>query len=116
MTKNEIQQFEDLKTKLSLRFTDKVNTDIFPNEDYKVITNGYTYNSYTRQISKSCTIKIYHAVGYWDRTTSQNSIELYSSELLSYKAMRNELELQFASILRSVDKKIEELEASNETK
>jgi len=114
MNKKEQEEMEQLKTKLALKFTEQVNPDIKPSEVYDTIVNGYLYNSYSKRVVKSCTTKISHSFGNWDKTTTQGSRNLYSTEILAYKAMRSELERSFASQLREIDKKIESLEKSNE--
>jgi len=110
MNKKEQQEMEDLKTRLSLKFTDEVKPDLMPPESRSdLIVNGYHFNSHTKIVSEACTSSTYHNVWGWDKTTTKGAKALYSSRILAYKAMRNELELQFAKQLRTIDKKIEEL-------
>jgi hypothetical protein len=114
MTKKEKKMVEDLKTKLALRFTEFVKPDI----DYPKIgdglINGYNFNSYAREVWKSCSTSYSHGIRNWDKTSSQQPIQQYSSKLLALKAMRNEIETKVARDLRSIDILIEkELEENH---
>ena len=110
MNKTEQSMVEDLKTKLALRWTDNVKPDLAPPTEISKIINGYGFNRYTRSVSKSCSSCIYHSDYQWDKTSSQNAIHQYSTELLAYKALRHSLEKEYAGYLRGIDKKIELLE------
>lgn len=107
MTKKEKKMVEDLKTKLALRFTEQVKPDIdYPKIEDDLI-NGYQFNSYRKEIYKSCSTSYSHGTRQWDKISSQQPIQQYSSKLLALKAMRNEVEKQCAIDLRSVDILIE---------
>jgi hypothetical protein len=108
MNKKELAEMESLKTKLALRLYPEVKPDIPKPTDYKIIVNGYLFNSYLKRVEKACSTSIYHGNGIWDKTISQNGIEMYSTEKLAYEAMLHELSLMFAGELRSVEKRMEE--------
>lgn len=103
ISKKEKQMIEDLQIRLALHFTEKVEPDIAIPDDYDVIKNGYSFNSYNHNITKSCSSAICHSSVGWDKTTSQRPIKQYSSILLALKAMRNELEYKFAKELGNID-------------
>jgi hypothetical protein len=108
MNKAEKKELEDLKTKLALRFFPKIEPDIKPpQEDYKKIVNGYSFNSYSKRVEKACTSKHYHSIGQWDETRCRDSVCLYSTEKLAYQAMLHELSSRFAFELREVEKRME---------
>lgn len=112
MNKKEIELMENLKEGLliakAFRFTDKVITDVFA-DDWRELTIGWSMNSYTKRVEQSCSTTNFHARGRIDKTTTQGSLAMYSSELLALQAMRNELEERFSKELAEVDKKIEAL-------
>ena len=107
MNKKEKDYVEELEIKLALRFTEPVEKDLFPDEDYKIIVNGYSYNSYSQRVEKSCSTKMNHSLSGWDKTTSQNGIKQYSTKIKALKAMRHEMEINFAKALYKIDKLIE---------
>jgi len=110
MNKKELAEMEALKTKLAFRLYPEVLPDIKPpHDDYKKIVNGYIFNTYSKRVEKACTSKMYHSNGQWDKETSQNSMELYSTEKLAYQAMLHELSNRFAYELREVEKRMEEI-------
>lgn len=110
MNKKEKQEMEELKIKCSLRFTDPVEKDVDIPDDYDTIVNGYGFNSYSMRIHKSCSSSIYHNNHEWDKTSSQQPIKQYSTELLALKAMRNKVENECAEKLRKIDVMIKDLE------
>lgn len=108
MNKKEVEYVEELKTKLALRFTEKIEPDMErPDYGSNKIVNGWSFNSYSMSVNKSCSSCISHSLHGWDKTTSQNSIRQYSSRLLALKAMRNEVELKCAANIYKIDKMIE---------
>ena len=108
MNKKELAEMEALKTKLALRLYPEVKPDIPKPTNGTGVVNGYTFNAYSKRVEKACSTSIYHGNGCWDKTTSQNSIEMFSSEKLAYQAMLYELSLRFAGELRAVEKILEE--------
>lgn len=112
MNKKETELMESLKQELLLakafRFTDKVDIDVVAT-DWKILTLGWSMNSNSGRVEQSCSTTNYHARGNIEKTTTQGGLPMYSSELLAFKAMRNEMELKFAKELAKVDKRIEDL-------
>ena len=108
MTKKEEKQLEELKTHLALKFYPKVEPDISHSGDYTNVVNGYTYNEYSRMVTKACTSANYHSSYQWDKTTSQGSLPLFSTQKKAYEAMLHDMALSFAKELRLVQKKYEE--------
>jgi hypothetical protein len=111
MTNKELAAVERLKHELRLarawKMTDPVTPDI-PIPDYMDgIKNGYLYNAYSARIEKACTSAINHNFGGWDKTTTQQPRELYSTPILAIRAMRYEMEREFLNKLAAVDKLIE---------
>jgi len=111
MNKKEQAVVEDLKLKLALRYTESVEKDIpIPTYgscvDNKLIL-GYSMNSYSKEVTPSCSSVTGHNTCGTDRTRSQFAIAQYSTRLLAYKAMRNEVEKRCAKELREIDRLIE---------
>lgn len=106
MNKAEKQVLEDALTLAALRWTAPVAPDLVAT-DYKVLTKGYLYNSYSPRVEPACSTTIYHSFGRGDKTTSQGSRDLYSTKLLALRAMRYEVEKEAAKKLRAIDKMIE---------
>lgn len=109
MTKKEQAEVEALKTRLAFRFTEDIMPDIKKPELGQSLVKGWSFNSYSKRVGKSCSTRIGHGDG-WEKTSSQNPISQYSLPILAYKAMRRELENRFALELREIDRKIEALE------
>jgi hypothetical protein len=108
MNKKEQAQFEELKTKLALRFTEAVTKDVpIPPHISNELAKGYLFNSYSLRVEPSCSNSIHHNFGGNGRTTTQGGRELYSTRERALRAMRNELEERFANELRRVDIMIE---------
>jgi len=116
MNKKEKQLFEDLKIKVAFRFTKPIEPDLdHPKLSSDEIVNGYSFNSYSKRIEKSCSSSVYHSSYGWDKTNQQQPIRQYSTKILALKAMRNEMENKAAKELYEIDKKIELLEVTNES-
>ena len=113
MTKKELAEVEELKTKLSLRFYPKILPDVKIPEKYSDIVNGYSFNAYSKRVEKSCTSQNAHGYGQWDKTTSQQKIVLYSNEKLAWQAMLHDLAKMFARELRDVEKRMEESQSES---
>lgn len=106
MNKREQELVEELRTRLALRFTEPVNMDVLiPIGD--TLKNGYSFNSYSKRVTKSCSSSMSHSIDGWDRTNSRGPLAQFSSKLRALRAMRNDLELMFARELRAVDLKIQ---------
>lgn len=107
MNKKELAHVEYLKERLALCFTPELNPDVPRPGEGDGLVKGYSFNAYSRSISKSCSSFLWHAIGRWDKTDAQNPIEQYSTRLLALMAMRNVIEMRCARELRSVDIMIE---------
>lgn len=108
------KKIEELQILLALRPTADVERDLLPPSPVLIgepkLVKGYMFNQYSARVEKACSSSIYHAIGQWDKTTSQNPIKLFSTELKAYKALRHALEWEAAQKLRKVDLIIEKLE------
>jgi hypothetical protein len=112
MTKKELAYIESLKIRLALRFTEDVNPDIpkpVTGRGEGTIVNGWSFNSYSMRVYKSCSSSTYHGTDKWNKTESQEAIEQYSTPLLACRAMRREVEERMARELRKIDAEIERL-------
>lgn len=107
MNKKEKALLESLKVENSLRFTAEILPDVPPPDGCAELTKGYLFNEYSLRVEKACSSSIYHSTGRDDKTTSQGTRELFSTELLALKAMRHVIELKCARELRAVDILIE---------
>jgi hypothetical protein len=114
MIKKEKEHVEILETKLALHFTNKVLPDLPPPQfgnGGADLVNGWSFNLHSKRAYKSCSSSIYHGDG-WGQTRSSQPIHQYSTEELALRALRNELENEYASQLRNIDKRIEELKVN----
>jgi len=59
------------------------------------------------RVEPGCSSSVYHAVGRIDKTTSQGTVNLYSSRLAALKMLRHNTELDAAHYLTQIDKMIE---------
>lgn len=115
MNKKEKAYLEELEVKLALHVTKPVQFDVHPPTSLRATdeapVQGYVQNSFAYSVEEACTSSWRHMIGTKEtnsRRWSQGSISMYSSKLLAYKAMRNEVELRYASKLRKLDKLIED--------
>jgi len=111
MTKKEQAEFDrlkhDLRVSRAWKLTDPVTPDIPVPAWEEGIKNGYLYNTYSLRIEKACTNSINHNYGGWDKTTTQQPRELYSTPVLALRAMRYEIERVCLEKLAKVDAMIE---------
>lgn len=120
MNKKEREEFEAMKQALriarAMRFTTPVAPDVPPPKG-SGSTSGWLHNSYRGAAIQAWSESVSHGLGGPDRKStgggSQNSRPLFSTELLALKAMRHEMEMDFAKKLAQVDRLIEEVEASD---
>ena len=114
MSKKEKELVEELYTLNALRFTEKVLPDVLPPEYFSEVKihNVYLYNAYIIRVTEACTSSIAHSTSTHNITTSQNPRALYSDRIRALKAMRNEVEMECAKKLRSIDKMIEKEQIS----
>jgi hypothetical protein len=108
MTKKEQAAMDELCKQLALakalRFTDHVDKDVFPPEEFMKLSTGWVYNAHTLEVSVACSSAVSHGIGITDRTTTQRPIRMYSTKILALQALRNELEQMYATKLAYVDK------------
>lgn len=121
MNKKEQAEMERLKTDLliakAMRFTDKVEPDLMPPKSLSEgLVKGFLYNSYSPRVERSCTSSVHHSFGSDEETSTQNPKRLYSTELLAWKACRNEMEEAFARKLAGVDLIIDRLSKAGDKK
>lgn len=112
MTKKEKAELEAAKTLAALRWTAEVKPDI-PIPEFQQTTHGYTFHAWSGnwRVEKAWSQTNRHGTGDPNRVGSQHGRALYSTELLATKAARHALEREFAERLRSIDLRIESLEA-----
>lgn len=113
MNKKEQAEIEELRNQLRIakafRFTEKVEPDVpIPELFSRELSKGFSFNSYTGEISRACSSSISHSVHNDEKTTTQCPRCLYSTRTLALKAMRYEMEQRFAKELADVDKQIEQ--------
>lgn len=110
MNKAEKQVLEDLKTRVALRWTEAVQTDVDPPERSGELAKGFLYcGEYSDhpRVEVACSSAVHHALGYNDKTTSQGPRELYSTRLRALRALRFAVEKRCALALRHIDYLIE---------
>lgn len=117
MNKKEQAAFEELQTRLALRFTgfEPIKPDIPVPSCFQEMTKGFLFNSYSKRVEPACSTTVSHGYGRDDRTSSQNARALYSSRKLALMAMRREVEIMYAKELRQIDKQIEAEESGSAT-
>lgn len=107
MNKKEQAAFEELMTRLALRFTDEDCSPDIPPPTNNLLSKGFLFNRHYMSVSKACSSHNAHNPVSDEKTLQQGERWLYSSKLRALKAMRQEMEFEFARLLRAVDKKIE---------
>ena len=109
MNKKEKAYLEKLEILAALKHTDGAEEDVLPPlvSFGDELTKGYTFNSYAKRVDESCSSYVSHSKIGNTKTTNRGSISMFSTKTLAYKAMRKELELQWAKELRAIDLLIE---------
>ena len=108
MTKKELADVENLKTRLALRLYPEVEPDVDIPTEWGEVKNGWTYNEYAVSVSKACTSSTGNG-DVWGTTCSRGSIRMYSTEKKAYEALLHAMSERFASDLRKVEKTMERL-------
>lgn len=113
MTKKEKAEFEamakELRVQSALRWTEKIAPDLpIPSSG---CTQGWAINSYDGIVREAWSQNIRHGNGLcepdnWRQSASQNGVPLFSTKLLALKAVRHEMEKEFAKKLAAVDEAI----------
>lgn len=89
----------------ALRFRDFTLFKLVPSE---LLQTGWAFNPYNRDVSQGCFRAGAHSYGRTDRTDSQNTGgPWYASKADAYRALRVEIQQNYAEILALIDKKIE---------
>lgn len=93
----------------ALRWTGPVQRDLPPPTESDKISKGWTfYGSVgSKRVEKACSSCFDHGNG-WEKTTSQNTLTMFSTKLKALRGMRHEMELEFANLLATVDAQIEQ--------
>jgi hypothetical protein len=118
MNKKEKEQLdnalENAKIAKALRWTEPKPERDLPKPDYQIglgtFTSGWDYNTngYTPNVYQAWSESVSHGAGEKrDGYGSQNGIDLYSTKLLALKALRADMELNFAKKLLKIDEQIE---------
>lgn len=71
------------------------------------LVTGWTYNTHTQRVDVACSDGAFHAIGRTDKTTTQQSLAMYSTKALALRALRAALEREFAMRLEHIDRQIE---------
>jgi hypothetical protein len=114
MTKVEKARMEALLTEAALRRTSPVEPDVIPPHPQALsreLSTGFAIVgelSDSARVEVACSSSVSHAVGYTDRTTTQNPKALYSTRLRALRALRYKVEARCAALLRKIDRWIEE--------
>lgn len=93
----------------ALRWTEKVEKDLQPpapfgNRDDSI---GYDFNSYSHIVAEKWSSSISHGdMPKRQHSGSQNSVYLFSTKLRALKALRHQVELDSAKVLRLIDLRI----------
>ncbi len=111
-----LAELDPLKT-ASMHRSAPVPQDLPPPNGFKDLTRGWSYSDYISwegagKIYKACSSSVYHGDG-WEKTSTQNPLSMYSTELLATKALRHALAETFAEWLVKWDARIAELEKEN---
>ena len=94
----------------------EIEKDVHPTDDFQTITNGWLayrqqgYNQTRPIVEKACTSSIYHSVGQWDKTRSQNPISMYSSPSLALRSLLPQILKSYADEIAATLQKIKEYE------
>jgi hypothetical protein len=109
MTKAEKAAFDLVVKQLdearALRFRDFFLHRLVPSD---LNQTGWTFNTYSREVSQGCFRAGAHSYSRTDRTDSQNTGgPWYASRADAYRALRLALQQEYAEILAILDRKID---------
>ena len=107
MNKKEQQELEYLKTILALKIHPEVLPDIKIPSVEEGIVNGYSYNSFSTRITRTCSSFYSHGDCIWNKTTIKGGIEQFSTELLAFQAMLHEISMSCAKKMRDLEIRME---------
>jgi hypothetical protein len=113
MTKKEQAMVEELKERLQIAAAFHRTTAVLPDvpipSGWNELSKGWhpwAAGSDPR-VEVACSSSIHHATGRTDKTTSQLPLQLHSTRLRALRALRFEMEEDFAYRLSKVDEQIE---------
>ena len=116
MNKKEKLYVEQLEKELALFKANKTTQETLPDVPppsggvFGELTKGWLFNAYSKMVNKACSSYVSHNPHRDDKTSSQNPVHLYSTELLATKAMRYQVELHWLQELAKIDTRISKLE------
>lgn len=97
MTKKEQAYVKELEMKISslearIFVPKKIIQDMPPPKSFSGtgLVKGWSFNTYNGSVYKTCSSSVGHGNG-WDKTSSQNSISQFSTEILALQALAFEL-------------------------
>lgn len=84
-----------------------------PSGGYNKLTRGWLFTVFTGygengRVYKACSSSVGHGDG-WEKTTSQNGVRLYSTELKATQALRQSFARKYEESLNKIDARIVEL-------
>ena len=107
MNKKEKLELSETQHELELhrafRLTEPVERDLMPPSGSEELSKGWTFNAYSGRVGKHCSSGVHNGAG-WDKTSSQNSMELFSTKELAVKALRYAVERKVMKELLAVDR------------
>lgn len=92
------------------KLTWPVKRDLPPPDSSHELSRGWGFNAHSLRVEEMCSSSVNHGYG-WDKTSSQGSRSLFSTEALAFAAMRHEVEQEALKKLATIDRKIAELSA-----
>lgn len=110
MNKAEQAALEKVLTLAAFYRTQSVERDLIPptaGVGNLSLIKGWDFNVHSPRVEKACSTSISHDFGSWNRTTTQQPRNLYSTKLLALRAMRHAIEQEVCVKLRAVDRMIE---------
>lgn len=96
------------RERAALRWSDDsdIDPDVAPPEGIWDLTTGFYLNKYYIRVEVACSSSVSHSIGRNDKTTSQGAKWLYSTEERALRALRVEMEHEFAGKLASIDEQL----------
>lgn len=89
------------------KLTEPVQRDLLPPHEYDKLSMGWDFNPYTEEVYKACSSSVHHGRG-WEKTSSQQSLSMFSTRGLALRALRYEIEQRAITKLANVDRAISE--------
>ena len=110
--KKDLLESYKIKAALHLSTGEMPQPDIPVPKGFSEITTGFV--AQYKQVQYACSSAVSHGTSweFCNTTTSQKGIEMYSSRVEAYKALRFKMELEFARELYKIDQTIESYQES----